>query len=107
MLTSRILSQKRYGKVLSPDIGEDAGRRAISVQSLNGLKSAGAAIWKHLVDCMHQLVLILCPDDVYLWVKPVIRPDDGFNYYANVVIYVDDVMVIHHNAESVLRRIYN
>ena len=33
------------------------------------------------------------------------RPEDGFDYYAYVLIYVDNVMVIHHDAESVLRRI--
>ena len=36
----------------------------------------------------------------------MIRPDDGFNYYSYVLIYVDDVMVINHNADSVLRRTY-
>ena len=36
----------------------------------------------------------------------MVRPDDGFNYYAYVLIYLDDVMIIHHDAESVLRRIY-
>ena len=36
----------------------------------------------------------------------MVRPDDGFNYYAHVLIYLDDVMIIHYDAESVLRRIY-
>ena len=46
-----------------------------------------------------------CPDDLYLLMKPMVRPEDIFEYYAYVIIYVDDVMVIHHDAESVLRRI--
>ena len=33
----------------------------------------------------------------------MVRPDYGFNYYAYVLIYVDDVMVIHHDTDSVLR----
>ena len=37
----------------------------------------------------------------------MVRPDDGFDYYAYFLIYVDDVMVIYHDAESVLRIIYN
>ena len=32
----------------------------------------------------------------------MIRPEDGFKYYAYVLIYVDGVMVVHHDAESVL-----
>ena len=39
--------------------------------------------------------------------KPMVRPDDGFNYYACVLIYVYDVMVIHYDADSVLKRIDN
>ena len=31
--------------------------------------------------------------------------DDGFDCYASVLIYVDAVMVIHHDAESLLSRI--
>ena len=32
----------------------------------------------------------------------MIRPDDGFFNYAYVLMYVDDVLVIYHHAESVL-----
>ena len=52
---------------------------------------------------MHHLGFLPCPDDLDLWMKPTLRPEYGFKYYAYVLIYVDDVMVIHHDAESVLR----
>ena len=35
----------------------------------------------------------------------MLRPKCGFNYYAYVLIYVNDVMDIHHDADSVLRRV--
>ena len=35
----------------------------------------------------------------------MVRPEYGFDYYAYVLIYVDCVMVIHNDAESVLRQI--
>ena len=54
---------------------------------------------------MHNLGFVTCPADLDIWMKPMIRPDDGFNYYAYILIYVDDVMVIHRDVESVLRRI--
>ena len=37
--------------------------------------------------------------------KSMVRLANGFNYYAYVLIYVNDVMVIRHDAESVIRRI--
>ena len=30
--------------------------------------------------------------------NPMVRPDDGFFYHEYFLIYVDDVMVIHHDA---------
>ena len=52
---------------------------------------------------MHHLVFFTCPANLDLWMKPMARPDGGFIYYAYVIIYVDDVMVIHHDVYSVLR----
>ena len=75
------------------------------VCALYGLNSAGDAFRIHLEDCMDHLVLFPCPDDLDLWVKPMVRPEDGFDYYACVLIYVDGVMVIHHDADIVLRKI--
>ena len=37
--------------------------------------------------------------------NPMVRTEDDLNYYTYVFIYVDDVVVVHHDAESVLRRI--
>ena len=37
---------------LDPEFGEDAGKRAIIVRALYGLKSAGASFRNHLADCM-------------------------------------------------------
>ena len=35
----------------------------------------------------------------------MVSTDDGFDYYADVIIYVYDVMFIHHDTDSVLKRI--
>ena len=35
----------------------------------------------------------------------MVSPEDGFDYYVFVLLYVENVMVIHHDAESVLWRI--
>ena len=91
--------------VLGREHGEDAGKKAIIVRSLYGLKSSGASFRNHLADCMKHLKFVPCLADPDLWMKPMVRPSDGFEYYAYVLIYVDDVMVVHHDAESVLQMI--
>ena len=55
---------------------------------------------------MHHLEFLPCPDDPDIWMKLMVRPDYGFNYYAYVLIYLDDIMVTHNDAESILGSIY-
>jgi hypothetical protein len=38
--------------VLGPEFGANAGKQAIIVRSLYGLKSSGASFRNHLADCM-------------------------------------------------------
>ena len=38
--------------VLGPEFGQDAGKSAVIVRALYGLKSAGAAFRAHLASCM-------------------------------------------------------
>ena len=55
---------------------------------------------------MHHLVLLTCSANLEFFNKSNGEARYGFEYYAYVLIYVDDVMVINHDAESVLLRIY-
>jgi hypothetical protein len=88
--------------VLGPEFGSDAGKTAIVVRALYGVKSAGASFRNHLADCMKHLGFAPCLTDPDLWMQAEVRPYDGFKYYAYVLLYVDDVLVIHHDAEDVL-----
>jgi hypothetical protein len=90
--------------VLGPEFGPDAGKKAFVVRALYGLKSAGASFRNHLADCMRHLGFTPCLADPDLWMKAAEKPD-GSAYYAYVLLYVDDVMVIHHDAMSVLARL--
>eukprot|EP00957_Ditylum_brightwellii_P060277 4577832-Ditylum_brightwellii.AAC.1 len=78
---------------------------AVVVRALYGLKSAGAAFRAHLGDCMKGLGYRPCLADPDLWMKPMVRPCDGVEYYSYILCYVDDILVIHHDSHSVLRLI--
>ena len=69
------------------------------------MKSAGSAFHNHLADFMHHLVFLPCTSDIDIWMKPMSRPEYGFDYHAYVLIYMDDVVVINHDADIVLRKI--
>jgi hypothetical protein len=46
-----------------------------------------------------------CLADQDLWMKASTRPDDGFEYYTYVLLYVDDVLVVSHDGMAVLDEI--
>ena len=93
---------ERIWTILGPEFGPDAGKRALIVRALYGLKSAGASFNRHLSDCMRHIGYEPCRADPDLWFKAVIRPDDGFKYYAYILLYVDDALAVHHDAMAAL-----
>ncbi len=88
--------------VLGPEFGSDAGKSAIIVHALYGLKSAGAAFCVHLASFMHQMGYTSCKADPDLWYKAETRPADNFRYYDYILCYVDDILCIHHDPMSIL-----
>ncbi len=91
--------------VLGPEFGIDAGKSAIIVHALYGLKSAGAAFRAHLASFMHQMGYMSCKADPDLWYKAETRPADSFRYYSYILCYVDDISCVHHDPMSVLNLI--
>jgi hypothetical protein len=91
--------------VLGPEFGQDASKITIIVHALYGLKSAGAAFRAHLASFMRQMGYTSCKADPELWLKAETQPDDNFRYYAYILCYVDNILVIHHDAMSILDKI--
>ena len=79
-LTAQIL--EKIWTTLGPEWGPDAGKRAILVRALYGLKSAGASFRSHLASCMRDLGYTSCKADPDLWFKATVRPTDQTQYYA-------------------------
>jgi hypothetical protein len=90
---------------LGPKFGSDAGKTAIIVHALYGLKSAGPSFRNHLADYMRELGYESCKADADVWLKAETRPGDGFKYYSHVLCYVDDVLCIHHDAMQQIQAI--
>jgi hypothetical protein len=91
--------------VLGPEFGDNAGKRSLIVRALYGLKSAGAAFRNHLASCMDHLVWKLCLADRDVWMNEETRTDDSVNYWAYILIYVDDILCVHHDPGTSLAQI--
>jgi hypothetical protein len=90
--------EEKVNTVLGPEFGEHQGKKALIVRALYGLKSAGASFGRHLADCMRYMGYTPCKADPDLWMKAASRPEDDFRYYAYVLLCVDDVLCIAHDA---------
>jgi hypothetical protein len=96
---------KKVWTVLGPEFVIDAGKSAIIVHALYGLKSAGAAFCARLALFMRQMGYTSCKADPDLWYEDETRPADNFRYYAYILCYVNNILCLHHNPISVLNSI--
>lgn len=100
-------NKERFHVKCGPELfgPESAGKIAVIVRALYGLKSAGNA-WRHYFAAYIRDELKFEPTtadpDVYR--KPMMKAD-GSKYYAYLVIYVDDVLCCHTNPTSVMTQI--
>ena len=76
--------REKIWTILGPEHGEDAGKKAIIVRALYGLKSSGAAFRAHLCKCMHSLGYKSCLADPDLWLKAQVD-DYGNEYYSYIL----------------------
>ena len=90
--------------VLGKEWGPDAGKKAIIMRALYGLKSSGADFCKHLADCMRVLGYKSCLADHDLWYKAAVDLD-GDKYYLYILCYVDIILVVNHDAMPIMKRI--
>jgi hypothetical protein len=96
---------EKVWNVLGPEFGDDAGKRALIVRALYGHKSDGAAFRNHLDECMKHLGWHPCCSDRDLWMKAETRPNDGVLYWAYILIYVDEILCLHHYPGSPLTKL--
>ena len=95
--------EEKVWTAFGPEFGNDVGKRALIVRALCGLRSAGAAFCAHLGSCMQGLEH--CLSDPDLWKKSVVISDDKYEHYSYILCYVDDIMVIHNDSLSILKKI--
>ena len=91
--------------VLGPEFGIDAGKPAVVVIYLYEIKRAGSSFWKKLYYCMKHIDYMPCPADPDLCMNPMVRPSDGAEYYAYILLYANDILCIHQNTESFLIKV--
>jgi hypothetical protein len=54
---------------------------------------------------MRQMGYSSCKTDPDLWLKAMTKPEDNVHYYAYILCYVDEILCIHHDPMSVMKKI--
>ena len=74
------------------------GQQVLIVKALYSLKTSGAAWRAHFADTLYSMGFQSSLADPDVWFKVECKPD-GFAYYAYILVYVDDVLVISHQPD--------
>ena len=83
---------------------EDYGKVCVIVHSLYGLKSAGTAFCSSLAQALQDLGYLSTKADLDVWICKAIH-DDGHLYCEMLFVYVDDILALSHQAETVITKI--
>ena len=90
--------------IAGPEFGSQSGSIIIVKKALYGLKGSGAAFRAHLAEKLHDIGFIPTHADPDVWRQPAVKPD-GFEYYEYILCYVDDLLAISHDTQSVLKSV--
>jgi Reverse transcriptase (RNA-dependent DNA polymerase) len=93
---------EKFYTITGPEFGDEAGRVAIIVHALYGLKSSGAAWHAFFAQSLSDTGFISCKSDPDMWLRPEIKTD-GSKYYEYVLVYVDDLLVISEQPSIILQ----
>jgi hypothetical protein len=89
---------------VGPDFGSEVGSIMVVKKAIYRLKSSGEAFRAHLAETLHDLGYSSTKADPDVWIRPAVKPD-GFKYYEMLLVYVDDVLSISHDAEATMNGI--
>jgi hypothetical protein len=90
-----------------PEFGAELqGQSVLIVRALYGLKSSGAAWRSHLANTLNSMGFMSSLADADVWLRPSSKPD-GFQYYEYVLVYVDDLLVLSHQAPNIMQALEN
>jgi hypothetical protein len=84
------------------EFGSNEGCVVVIVRALYGMKSSGAAWRAHLAQTMKDLEFDPSKADPDVWMRPATKPD-GFQYYEYVLIHTDDLLVVSHCADVIMK----
>ena len=96
--------REKLWTIAGPEFGSDDGSVMLIVRALYGLKSSGAAWRAKLAETLRSMDYTPTEADPDVWMKRAVKPS-GEEYYCYMLVYVDDVLHIHHDPTIDMKRL--
>jgi hypothetical protein len=95
-------TKKKYYTIAGPEFGPDnEGRTVLIVRALYGLRSSGVRCCDHPSETISKISFSACLADGDVWLWPNVKPG-GYAYYEYVLVYVDDILAVLHDPQSIM-----
>jgi hypothetical protein len=90
--------------IAGPEFPGFEGCVVIIVKALYGLRSSGSAWHAHFSDHLRTMGFTPSRADMDMWYRRQTRPN-GSEYYEYLVVYVDDVLIVSHDPQAIVKDI--
>ena len=95
-------NKEKCWMIAGPEFGADEGKTFLVVRALYGLKSASFSFRSYMAEKLSDLGFQSTLADPDIWLRAATK-GDGERYYEYVLMYVDDILAISGDDESILR----
>ena len=93
--------------ITGPEFGAlEQGKVAVIVRALYGLKSSGAMWRSHFAGNLRDMGFTSSLGDPDVWLRAA-EKNDHTEYYEYILVYVDDLFIISHQADAILHGLEN
>ena len=100
------LCKEKVYAIAGPEFGDLQGCIVVIVKALYGLQGLGSAWHAHFSDSLRSMGFKTSQADRDMWLRSQIKPD-GTKYYEYLVVYVDDILIVSHAPQEIVKQILN
>jgi hypothetical protein len=98
-------TKERVHTTAGPEFGPNRiGQTVVIVKALYGLKPSGAAWHSVLAETIHSMGFQASLADPDVWYRAATK-ENGFDYYEYLTVYVDDILVLSHQASEIMKTV--
>jgi hypothetical protein len=97
-------NKEKCWMIAGPEFGPEEGKSFLMVKALHGLKSASFSFRLYMAEKLSLMGFESSMADPDIWLY-VASKSNGRKYYEYIMMYIDDILVLSHNAHVIMNEI--